>query len=84
MPIAMTSDGFATAIDDIGLTYKVKSDRFNLSSGNDMVLVAVEGKFLANQIILTLWGGASVVVADTVINGADTVINGADFVVNTP
>ena len=56
VPIAMNAVDFDNAIDDIGKTYTIQSDRFGLSEGVDLVLVGVDGSFLKNEMILTLWG----------------------------
>ena len=40
----------------------LKSDRFNLDDGVNMVLVGVDGAFLKNELDLILWGNADIVI----------------------
>ncbi len=58
--IAATTDQFDNLLDDIGNTITIKSDRYGLGTGKDMVLVGVEGAFLSNEIRLTLWNNTGV------------------------
>jgi len=56
VPIALDSVDFSTIVDGIGNTYTIKSDQIGLESGADFVLVGVDGNFLENELMLTLWG----------------------------